>query len=332
MSLKHLEVKKRHHYVWAKYLERWGSGTKNVFYTTKTAKIAHDSVRGMVVEDHFYRTTTLTNRDLFLIGKLSEKSPPHLHQQHMSLLFEFLGIQQTATECIESGLRGPEIELSLQVMRSNALENLHAAHEKSARPVLDALSDEKFDVLQDNRQMNEFMTFFGLQITRTKAFRERMIQRQPRRNAAEIEFADTSEHAWWFLSYIYGVNIGFSLSASSCIDKHALLINNTNVPFITSDQPIVNVHSCVSDAECVPPEYSDLYYPISPRVAYIVCDSNRFKQGRNEIDEKTAIELNSKLASSAMVHIIGDTREALIPFQVHIGRRDQKNLNSPTSQ
>lgn len=53
MSRKDLEAKKRHHYVWAKYLTRWGRGTKNVFYTTKTGKITHDSVRAVVVDDYF---------------------------------------------------------------------------------------------------------------------------------------------------------------------------------------------------------------------------------------------------------------------------------------
>lgn len=40
MSRKDLEAKKRHHCVWAKYLTRWGRGRKNVYYTTKTGKIA----------------------------------------------------------------------------------------------------------------------------------------------------------------------------------------------------------------------------------------------------------------------------------------------------
>lgn len=61
MSPKYLEVKKRHHYVWANYLARWGRGTGDVFYTTRTGKIAHDSVRGIVVDDYFYKISALTS-------------------------------------------------------------------------------------------------------------------------------------------------------------------------------------------------------------------------------------------------------------------------------
>lgn len=79
MSRKHLEAKKRHHYVWAAYLARWGCGTNNVFYTTKTWKFAHDSVRAIVVDDFFYRTTALTSWHVKVIEGFSRKSPPDLH-------------------------------------------------------------------------------------------------------------------------------------------------------------------------------------------------------------------------------------------------------------
>jgi hypothetical protein len=324
MSRKDLEVKKRHHYVWANYLARWGSGTKNVFYTTKNGKFAHDSVRAIVVDDYFYKTTTLTGKHVEVIKGFSRKSPDHLHQQHMSYLNDFLMMQQAETIYSKSDIRNQEVELHLHAMKCNALENLHASHEKKVLPVPAALADEKFDVLQDKRHMIEFMAFFGHQISRTKTFRDGVFAVLSRSNALEIEVAHAMEHAWWFLSYMYGMNIGFSLYIDRHNAKHALLVNDTSVPFITSDQPVVNVHSCVSETEFAAPEHADFYYPISPRVAYIICDSERFIPGKNEVDETTVVELNSKVAAQAMVHIIGDTENAIRPFKEYIGRRYQK--------
>lgn len=76
MSRKDLEAKKRHRYVWAAYLARWGCGTKNVFYTTKTGKFAHDSVRAVVVDDYFYKTSTLTSWHVKVIEGFPLKAPP----------------------------------------------------------------------------------------------------------------------------------------------------------------------------------------------------------------------------------------------------------------
>ncbi|AZE10479.1 hypothetical protein C4K10_2199 [Pseudomonas chlororaphis subsp. aureofaciens] len=324
MFRKDLEAKKRHHYVWAEYLARWGCGTKNVFYTTKTGKIAHDSVRAIVADDYFYKINMLTTKHVEVIKGFSRQSPDHLHQQHMLYLNDFLMMQQAETIYRESGIQNQKAEQHLHAMKCNLLENLHASHEKKAFPVLAALADERLDVLQDKQHMIEFMAFFGHQISRTKTFRDRVIQVQPRSNAMEIEVADAMAHAWWFLSYMFGMSIGLSLYVDRHNARHALLVNDTRVPFITSDHPVVNVHSCVSETEFSAPKHADFYYPISPRVAYIICDSERFTSGKNEVDEATVVELNTKVAAQAMVHIIGDTNSVIQTFKRYIGRRYQK--------
>jgi len=327
MSHKNLEAKKRHHYVWANYLARWGRGTKNVFYTTKTGKIVQDSVRSIVADDYFYKTAPLTSKHVEVIKGFSRQSPVHLQRQHMSYLSDFLKMQQAETAYRESGIQDKDVELHLHAMKCNALENLHASHEGATLPVLCALADEKLDVLQDNQHMIEFLMFFGHQISRTKTFRDGVIKALFRRSALEIEVADAIEHAWWFLSYMFGMNIGLRLYLDRHDATHALLVNETKVPFITSDQPVVNVHSCVSEKEFAVPQHSDLLYPISPRIAYIICDSQRFTPGKNGVDESTASELNTKVASQAMVHIIGDTEGAIRPFKKYVGRRNQKAAN-----
>ncbi|RZI54879.1 MAG: DUF4238 domain-containing protein [Pseudomonas sp.] len=321
MSSKDLEAKKRHHFVWANYLARWSSGTKNVFYSTKTGKIAHDSTRGIVVDDYFYKVTTLTNKHVELIKSFSRHSPDHLQYHHMSYLTDFLKMQEAEAIYRKSGIQNEEAELHLHALKCNLLENLHASHEKMALPVLAALADEQLDVLKDQQHMIEFMAFFGHQISRTKAFRDAALQAQPRRNALEIEVAEMMAHAWWFLSYMFGMSIGLSLFTDRHNARHALLINETEVPFITSDHPVVNVHSCVSTTKFEAPEHADFYYPLSPRVAYVICDSERFARGKNDVDETTAAELNAKVASQAMVHIIGNTEAAIRPFQKYIGSR-----------
>lgn len=325
MSRKDLEAKKRHHYVWANYLARWGSGTKNVFYTTKTGKIAHDSVHAIVANDYFYKITTLTSKHVEVIKSFSRQSPDHLQQQHMSYLKDFLAVQQAEAIYRKSGIQNQKAERHLHAIKCNLLENLHASHEKMALPVLAALADEQLDVLQDKQHMIEFMAFFGHQISRTKPFRDGVIQAQPRRNAVEIDMADAMAHAWWFLSYMFGMSIGLSLYVGRHNARHALLVNDTRVPFITSDHPVVNVHSCVSETQFAAPEHADFYYPISPRIAYIICDSERFTQGKNEVDEATVTELNTKVAAQAMVHIIGDTESSIRPFQKYIGRRYKRS-------
>ncbi|BEM94992.1 DUF4238 domain-containing protein [Serratia marcescens] len=324
MTRKDLEAKKRHHYVWANYLTRWGNGTKNVSYTTKTGKIANDSVRAIVADDYFYKTTTLTSRHVEIIKSLSRNSPAHLHEQHMAYLKDILKMQSLEKLYNISGAQDKEAEAFIHASKCNLMENLHSSHEYKALPILDALADGQLDILQNKQRMIEFMMFFGHQITRTKPFRDCVLRVQPRRNTLEIEVADAMEHAWWFISYMFGMSIGWSLYSSRHDNGHSLLLNDTGQPFITSDHPIVNVHSCVSETDLIAPEYADLYYPISPNIAYIICDSKRFATGKTHVDEVTVNELNTKMATQAMVHIIGNTESIILSLKKHIGRRYNK--------
>lgn len=94
MTAKNLQAKKRHHYVWANYLARWGRGTGKVFYTTKSGKIAHDAVRAIGADEYFYKTTTLDAKHLEVIYGFSRQCPDHLQRQHMSYLGDYLSVQQ----------------------------------------------------------------------------------------------------------------------------------------------------------------------------------------------------------------------------------------------
>jgi len=321
---KYLQAKRRHHYVWAKYLTRWGSGSERVFYTTKTGKIAQDSVRAIAAEEYLYKITRLTDEQVVVIKRLSRMSPDSLHQQHMSYLNDFLVLQQADDDYTRSGFFSPVADQLLHAFKCNLLENLHSSHEQAVQPVLEALADEKLEILGDKQLMVEFMAFFGHQFCRTKPFRDNATRRLVRSSDLENHVADAFVNGWWFLSYMFGMNLGDSLYQSRHQDTHALLINDTTIPFITSDHPIVNVHSSVSETIFSSPDHADLYYPISPRIAYIICNSDRFQPGKNYINVSTAVELNAKLASQAMIHIIGNTQNSIRLFQSFIGKCGQK--------
>ncbi|WP_050470289.1 DUF4238 domain-containing protein [Herbaspirillum chlorophenolicum] len=315
------DIKKRHHHVWAHYLARWGNGTKNVFYTTSTGKTICDSVRSFASDDYFYKATKLDTLHVRVIQTISRNSPEHLQRMHMSLLSHFLEAQDAEALYRMSSVTSHEVEHSILAMSCNTLENLHTDHEIRARPILDGMATGSLDVLQSEESMIAFLAFFGQQVFRTKALRDNALRALSRSTTQERLYADAMEHAWWFISYMSGTNLGFSLYNDRHASRHALLINDTSVPFITSDQPIVNVHECVSETEFSPPKYADFYYPISPRVAFVVCDSERFSSGINQVDELTAREFNTKIATQAMVHIVGDTADSIRQFKKYIGRR-----------
>ncbi len=325
MLEKHLQAKKKHHYVWANYLLRWSCNGKDVHYTTgKNNNIVCESVRGLAMEKHFYKVQPLTSDHLTVINGLSSHSPEWLQEEHQMLLNGFLKVQKFEMFIKKQGVNNPEANQTIEAMKSNMLENFHSSHENEVQDILKSLAERDLSILSKSNNMVSFMAFLGQQTSRTKNFKDKFVETQVGRNNDELRrVGKIMEESWWFISYLFGTNIGASNYLGRNEETHCLLINDTDIPFITSDQPIVNVHEGLQENTVSPPdeEHCDFYYPISPNVAYMICRSNRFPKGKVNILPEVAIELNTKMAKVANVNIIGNSVESIRPFQRYIGSK-----------
>lgn len=314
MVKKHQQAKSKHHHVWADYLRRWSLNGRDVYYTTEKGNIVCESVRGLAMEKHFYKVRPLNNTHIELIKGFSSVGSKDLHALHMSYLKDFLRIQKLESIYRNSGEQVEEIEGVLHASKSNMLEDLHSAHENDVQKIIHSLANRDLTMLSEEKNLMLFVQFFGHQISRTKTFKDTIISGMARADSKTPKnIANAMGECWWFLSYMFGMNIGASLYLTRKIDKHCLLLNETNTPFITSDQPIINVHNSLDDEEFVPPsdEQCDFYYPISPQVAYMINKSDRFQQGINIVSIDTVNELNLKVARKANINIVSDSEESL---------------------
>lgn len=313
---KDLQAKRKHHYVWANYLLRWSANRRDLFCVTSRGNIDRTSVRGLVVEKDFYQLTSLEQKHIDAILMLSSQSPTKLQEQHQSYLEYFLKVQKLEYAYRRSSNQSSESEQAILAAKSNLLENLHTAHESSSAHILEELAQGNIEVLKNDQNMISFTMYLGHQIARTKNFKVRCITGMKRNNP---ELGEIMEHAWWFFSYMFGMNIGLSLYSSRLNENHTLLKNSTSSNFITSDQPVINVHSCVNDNEFKPPESMDVYYPISPQYSYIITESHRFESGLIEIDESVAIEFNKKIAINANNHIFSLNEQDIKNYKPFVG-------------
>lgn len=326
MNDKILQAKRNHHYVWAHHLARWSNDGKNVWHTTPKRKIILDSVRGLAKQEFFYRSTDLSAEEIYLIERVSSQSPEHLQDIHQSFLRDFLNIQHLARIYAESGMRADEIDRVLHALRCNMLEDIHADYEHRARPLIQSLIDGDISFLSDKEKFIDLHNFIGHQISRTKSFRDTLslaFLRSSQSLQDENQSPREKFDCWWFLGFMLGLNIGWSLYSSRKFDQHCLLVNETNIDFITSDQPVINVHPYLCEEKTTPPadDACDFYYPISPKVAYMVNKSNSFRSGITQISDDTAHDLNTKIAKSAVTHIIGRTRESVAQYSGYIGHK-----------
>lgn len=97
------------------------------------------------------------------------------------------------------------------------------------------------------------------------------------------------------------------------LKKAVLLKNETVVPFITCDQPIVNLLADYETSNFVVEDFY-VYYPISPRWALIIIDDDKFAVDSIP-SEKQIMEYNDFIFKSSNEQIYSNSKEILQAYK-----------------
>ncbi|CAD5198483.1 DUF4238 domain-containing protein [Pseudomonas sp. FEN] len=313
-----LPVVRKHHYVWAYYLSAWATeGDKNVWYATKKGNIRNDSVKGLSRENDFNKIHALSNDDVAYIELWPSGNFPGLQEFQKSQIEYF----KKASALIDfhvglEGLEGyAELKNVSEAVQFGIFERTHTAIEGLARPVIDELKRGNASCLEQGQYMTSFCNFLAQQLFRTKKVKDKCFEGMrllPAGTPGVDTFKVLFERNWWFLSYRLGLNVGASLCSTAASDHHTFIRNNTGIDFITSDCPVVNIHdSAGNTVPGKPPEELDLYFPISPKMAYIISKDNRYDDLALSIDEQTVKVLNMQIVKDSHLNIYGVSREAI---------------------
>jgi len=311
---KHKQIKRNHHYVWSFYLKSWATDN-NIFYISKKGKVACDSVKGLARETDFYKISTLNQKDIEFIKNISANSPQFLQEIHMSHLDDFLKLSNVSN-IISRVKNVPEEVLSVQkAIEHNSLENLHSFNEDTAVEVISKLAQGNSECLKSKNNMIAFCSYIGHQMSRTKSFKEKSmgaVRENPDIGVKHKELLGLFEKNWWFLSFMFGISIGCSLYESKDRDNHIFITNDTGHPFLTSDHPVINVHSSLAlIAERQAPESADFYIPLSPKYAYMINNSEDYNHLAYSIGLEDVEKFNKKIVDKSYRTVFGSTEAVL---------------------
>lgn len=311
---KHKQIKRNHHYVWSYYLKSWAQGN-DIFYISPSGKVACDSIKGLAKETDFYKINPLKNEDVEFLKNWSAKSPKPLQDIHMSHLNDFVKLSKISNFISQSDIDSKELNLIDKAIRHNSLENLHSIYEDLTVNVLSGIAQGNFDLLNSKQNMIAFCAYIGHQISRTKMFKETAM------NVSKTEpiiaknypfYLKLLEKNWWFISFMLGTNIGTSLYETKGRDNHVFISNNTGVPFVTSDNPIINIHSSLDElSPGEAPASADFYMPLSPKYAYMMNNSTNYNHLADSIDSETVNKLNRFMYNKSHKTVFGSSNIVL---------------------
>jgi Protein of unknown function (DUF4238) len=293
---------RRQHHVWRSYLEAWS--TDQIIFCLRDGRIFPSNVNGVGVERDFHKLPALTSADIqgvrWLIGKGNQSATRV--QENFLTAFGFPGWLLSNPPPHLAGDAEYEAQLRHQVI--NAEEDWHAGLEDRMVPVIAALRRRDASVYADDKGCIPFLHFLCLQSLRTKGVRDRVAARTSEVNGFSIA------RCWNILRHIFAVNVGVGLYLERKTRPLWMLENETDVPFITGDQPVVNLFP--SPHPDKPPELLALYYPLSPSTALIIDEvEHRCGYTNGTISVEQVRTLNDRIHDASYRQLFGSSEEAL---------------------
>ncbi|MCR1344894.1 DUF4238 domain-containing protein [Acidithiobacillus ferrooxidans] len=260
---------KNQHYVWRHYLNAWTVDSSFCCYRQKDKKLFQTQPKAIASETYFYEIQQLTDGDMvFLEDIISRTTNERLRELNRDYV-KMTQIPFQLRELLKNTDLNPEarvaLEEKLRWAKRNLIERYHTGIENKCQDILDSLRNMNDAFYKDEVRCGDFLHFLSHQSFRTAKMRDGLskipnyiLGHAPRRTAN-------------ILNHILATNVSVGLFRERNAYRIIFLTNDTLIPFVTGDQPVLNM---------LDPEASDnieLYYPLSPNLAVIVTkDAARF--------------------------------------------------------
>ena len=306
-------LQKNQHYVWQYYLQAWTTGNKIFCYRQRDGKIIHTNTKNIGSETYFYRVHKLSDMDVHYLERLIAKAgSEELKEVHRGFIRMFQQSFRLENKLKYSRLPDDtkkQIRYDLQLAEKTMGEMYHGLVEFSATELIDRLRREDDTFYADPEKCINLFYFLSNQFFRTA--RTRRIITSVRHVVPDLDFRRT----WQIELHIYATNLGASLIANRLKYQVLFVRNQTSIPFITGDQPVIKLlDEKASEVE--------LYYPILPSLALILhADSKKYPDKALVVGKLQVENYNYYMYRSSEDQLYADNKEYLGTYK-YMPKRD----------
>lgn len=303
--------KKKHHYVFQSYLKPWSKNGQ--IWCLRSGEIFSSSPEGVACERFFYRMYPLTDDERDFVSKVMievEGTPEPLKEVLQKFLDAYC-LPNKVKQTLRPSARTRVYEQALDVLIENGAEEWLAAVEDSFVPFLQQMREGRSDFYNDFKSAGVFIFGLCMQSVRTKHVREAALRVMGR----EVRGRRTL-HMVSAMAPMVAMRVSDNLLRDRQSFKVEIVENESETPFITTDQPVINLHGG-PDPEARPPERLEFFYPISPRRAMVFLEKDT--SIRLRIGEIAVNNYNVIMAQHSHEQIFSNSREYLDSLAKIIG-------------
>ena len=305
----------KQHYVWRYYLSPWTSNQEkdSQIYCLMENKIFFTALMGVGNQRYFYKVPDFTERQIHIARLFNERlsKDPILRKANEKWieLFQFpLAIKKQLSVFAQTN----ESNEMYEHMRNNIGEMYHTTIEHSAINQLDLLKLHKISFLDNDEEKVNFYLYLANQLSRTKRMRDRFLDSIANDNEKPEGYSFDSEdekNLDFLLKIFVATNLGLTLAWKKF--RITFLDNNSELPFITGDQPVINTYADYTN-NATPDELA-FYYPLTPQLAILVhekcqsaLDSDTLTLTADQVDM-----YNKKIIAASLQQIYASSRTTL---------------------
>lgn len=266
--------KRRHHYIWRKYLRAWSKN--ETLWCYMGGKIFKSNLMNIGQEKDFYKLKELSAREMEFIHKVAiEPTPTPLQELNKGWITAFNIVFKLRRALKQRGINDPKLKQLFDELIHNLEEDLHGKIESGAIGYIESILKEDINFYKTDKGYIDFTHFLCIQYMRTKKIKSNVLAK-----VRPIQSIDT-EKIWNILSHILATNMGWNLYADRHSFRMFLLKNQSQKELITGDQPVINTFA-TGLLDAGPPQKLEFYYPISPKLAILIRESAD-NRGTNDI-------------------------------------------------
>lgn len=251
------------HYVWRNYLKAWTDKKGNLFcHFQKDNNIICTTPKNVGVERFLYKLEKLSDFDLMHINNLIDRSTiPEQREFHRDTLDVFQMASVMRSQLAQWQNVSPQkrefLDKKLDEMEKTLGERWHTGVENAASGILEKLKLRDPSFYASDLERMHFVNYLTQQFFRTPKLKNLQMR-------MENPYKDQGlnlDRTWFIESQIYALNISAVIILEKDLHKFKFIINETDIPFITCDQPVTSLGSTEKSLQ--------FYYPLKPDLAVI---------------------------------------------------------------
>lgn len=297
------DITKKQHYVWRHYLKAWNCSTDDKVIWTgllKQNQVKKLGLMDVAQSSFFYKLAEIDDKELGFLKQFTTILPPGSKSIAELLLTGYMMFTQLKKDMASGRVKtNQDFEHKVNKIEKDTFESIQSHIESMGKKLIKCESIADIEDLAKKDEY-EFLYYMWVQYMRTKTMKDRVGSSMEEKKWLQV----LNNKCWPFFNLVMAMRMVEDMVVKKDY-RFVFIKNNTEIPFITGDQPVINAVGDVTDEEGFAKEL-EVFYPMSPTKALSIAFNEGDKYSNVNADVLFVTSMNRKIMDESLLHIFAN--------------------------